>query len=593
MSSIIFDTETSGLFKRGAHYKKLEEFDKARLVSISWILARGDSIVEQSYFIIKPDNFEISQESINIHGISQSMALEQGQDVKYVLDKFMETIKKNNVHAIVAHNIQFDENIIKSELYRYKMVKELDVFNSINKICTMQKGRILMKVKKFPKLAELYRYLYGEDIVNAHDALYDTLFCFRCFIKIFPADPSIIFFGNKQVSLTDEQQRFVFEDLNRNILVVASAGSGKTSSIISRIKFMIDNGASESSIVLLTFTRNSARDMKDKLYEIMGYIPQCSVGTIDSFARSNLELNGIEYDVDNINEYGPAFLNFIKKKPDFCQKYKYLIVDEFQDINDIQFQIIDEFYKNGVDITGVGDKNQNIYSFRKSDIKYIVNFSKTFSRNHVTHYLTKNFRSSSHIVELANACCLDNLRMISCVPHMDYFKKPIIAEFETTTEQNLYVVGEINRLIHSNSHDIKFEDICIMSALNKPLFEMVAVLNKNGISNYNSSAGGGNTDDDSRETVKIGSVTISTIHRAKGLEWKVVFIINASDEQNKNVYRYQKNISERESLIEANKRLFYVAITRAKFNLYILNNSMGDLTRFVSTTNNLMVHNLR
>ena len=54
-------------------------------------------------------------------------------------------------------------------------------------------------------------------------------------------------------------------------------------------------------------------------------------------------------------------------------KFKYIFFDEFQDINDIQFKIIQMFHKNGAYINVIGDDAQSIYQWRGSNIDYILN----------------------------------------------------------------------------------------------------------------------------------------------------------------------------------------------------------------------------
>ena len=73
-----------------------------------------------------------------------------------------------------------------------------------------------------------------------------------------------------------------------------------------------------------------------------------------------------------------------------AQQYKYVFFDEFQDVNDIQFRILQYFYINNSKLTVIGDDSQNIYQFRGTNNYYIINFDKIFNDN-VTYYLTTNY----------------------------------------------------------------------------------------------------------------------------------------------------------------------------------------------------------
>lgn len=575
MTSLVFDVETTGLFAKGASFKNLQALDKARMLSISWILAQNDMIVEQSYFIIRPDGWSVTQDSIKIHGITQEHAEENGVNVVTVLKNFITSVKR--CKTVVAHNIDFDETIIKSELFRYGMKEELDTFQQKLKICTMKKGRSLMHVKKYPKLAELYRFLYNDDIQNAHDAYFDTLYCFKCFIKMFPFDRSIFYFGEKEIKLTEEQQNIVFEDLHKNMLIIAGAGSGKTMSIIARIKYMIDNGIKEDSIILTTFTRNAANDMRERLFDVMGYKTDIQVGTIDSIAKYYVENNCPEYNVERVDEYAPIFLNFLRKKQTFFKRFQYLLVDEVQDINQIQFDIINEFYKNGTYIIGIGDDCQNIYEFRGSNIQYIINFNKYF-QNTVIHKLTHNFRSTKEIIDLANASIYFNINKIAktmIAGEGMTNMKPNVKQFPNSQAQYMFVIEKVMLYVESG---IPIDSICVMSPINKYLLEMHKIFNSHNIPNYYCSSS-----DDSKVVKLPGHLSLNTIHRSKGLEWDVVFLIGMNDDQNRNTCHFNsQNRRKCQQLLEANRRLFYVAVTRAKQYLYILSDRPDDITRFVT-----------
>jgi len=580
--NLVFDTETTGLFKKGASYKKIYEFDGARLLSICWLLTKGDNIVEQSYFIIRPDNWEISKESTAIHGITKEYAEEHGVDIKIVIDALYNSIKRCG--NVVAHNISFDEAIIKSELFRYGYNHVIDEFDKKHKICTMIKGRFFMNVRKYPKLSELYKFLYKEDLTNAHCALDDTKNCFKCYIKLFPSDPSVFYFGDKEIKLSDEQQKIVFEQIDKHMLILAGAGSGKSSTLITRIKYLLDNGISEDSIVLTTFTRNAAGDMRDKLFDIMGYKTNITVGTIDSIAKYHVELYSKTV-IENVEEYTPEFLKILKEKPSIIKNYKYLFVDEVQDINCDQFNIIMEFYKSGVFIIGIGDDSQNIYEFRGSDISYILNFKKYF-KNCAEYKLILNFRSTQEIVNLANASIEKNKNRIPKTMVSIQSNKinvlPNVICFNGQKRQNDFILDSVKKLIEKG---VPEDSICIMSQLNKPILDMANILEANNIKNYYS------TNDDVK-MIKVGCINLNTIHKAKGLEWDYVFLINMNDDQNKRNEEYnRKDPLKITKLIEANRRLCYVAITRAKKELNILSDS-NDLTRFMSEIDNKNLFNL-
>jgi len=592
--NIIFDTETCGLFSKDAKYSDLKEFDKARLVSICWFIVKNDNIIEQAYHVIKPNEFEIPLKASKIHGITTEYAIQNGIDILEVLKHFSDSVKR--CKNIIGHNIYYDFNIMRSELFRYNMLDELTELEKKHLICTMEKGRHFMSIEKFPKLSELYKYLYNEEITNAHNALSDVKHTYKCYIKMFPSDKTIFFNGDKEIHLTDEQKKIIFEDINKNILIIASAGSGKSTSIVTRIKYLIDNGIDEESIILTTFTRNAANDLKNKLFDIIGYQTNIITGTIDSIAKHYIVKNENE-DIDDVSKYAPKYLEYIKNNPYILKKYKYLFIDEFQDINKVQFDIINEFYKNNIYIIGIGDSNQNIYSFRGSNNEYLLNFCKYF-KNSITHKLTINFRSSQAIVDLANASIKNDIKMIS-FNQEDRGIKPFVKVFDTEKQQKQFILEKVKNLILQG---YKEDDICIMCPINAPLISLSEFFTKNNINNYYFNK-------DNQVDKKIGCINLNTIHKSKGLEWPIVFLINMDDKQNQNIYNFNREnpndtnderYSKRKTIkyeLEANRRLFYVGITRPKSLLYILaynnndnnyKNNSNDvgITRFIQKLSN-------
>ena len=185
----VFDTETSGLpiksKKRKLNYANLNNYENARIVSISYlILDNNNNIVEKKTYYIKPDNFEVSKKSQEIHGLTPEYLNDNGININELFLKLNELFKNYNIDEIISHNIDFDINILKSELFRYNKNKLLELIENIPTYCTMLEAQKKMNVSKWPKLSEAFKYFYNENIINAHDAEYDTLHCYKVYIKL-------------------------------------------------------------------------------------------------------------------------------------------------------------------------------------------------------------------------------------------------------------------------------------------------------------------------------------------------------------------------------------------------------------------------
>ena len=157
------------------------------MVEIGWILSEEDETIEEkSAYLIKPNNFQIPHDVVKIHGITTEIALKNGTDLKSVLIKFQELLRQSD--CLIAHNIEFDENVIGAEFIRTKLPPDL---LSINKICTMQETINLCKCPskfgqgyKFPTLSELHQVLFSEPYIEKHRALDDVEICAKCFFEL-------------------------------------------------------------------------------------------------------------------------------------------------------------------------------------------------------------------------------------------------------------------------------------------------------------------------------------------------------------------------------------------------------------------------
>lgn len=574
--NLCFDTETSGLPKKVGRgypsYRNLEAYDSCRLVSISWIISQQDKVIEQAYYVVKPEGFEISAESQAIHGISQEQALEQGTAFHTVIQAFSEALQR--VTHLIGHNIEFDSHVVKSELWRHQMASVIELMEQKHEVCTMKKGKELMCCRTYPKLGNLYRFLYGEDMKNAHNAMYDTFYTFQCYKKMFPADPRVFFFGNRLVHLTEEQCLAVHQDVTGHALLIACAGSGKTTTTLCRIQYLIAQGVPEESIMLTTFTRDAANDMKHKLTEMMGYKPQITVGTLDSIAKRYVERGRTTTEVTDVGEYGTKFLRKVQENSDLIAKYKYVFVDEYQDINEDQHSLLQEFAKKGCYLFAVGDDAQNIYSFRGSNIKYILSFTDFFPESRVFK-LTKNFRSSKSIIDMANACMEKAVAQIPKVmtpgaQAQEEGPLPLVGYFGSAQEQNQSILRSVRALL---DRGVPEHEIAILAPLNNSLFLVEELLTKEGISNVYLDGKA-----DIKTSKKPHHVCLATIHKSKGLEWDYVFLIHMSDE----VLPRMKDLTS----VEESRRLFYVGITRARKELtlsyHVLVKQSPYVTRFVS-----------
>lgn len=92
---------------------------------------------------------------------------------------------------------------------------------------------------------------------------------------------------------------------------------------------------------------------------------------------------------------------------EYSKKFDYIFVDEYQDVNDIQYKFIKAISHVHNNLTVVGDENQSIYAFRGANLENILNFERDFKGAKVI-YLNQNYRSTKSILDAANHLILNN-----------------------------------------------------------------------------------------------------------------------------------------------------------------------------------------
>lgn len=292
----------------------------------------------------------------------------------------------------------------------------------------------------------------------------------------------------------NDRQREAASKIEGALLILAGAGSGKTRTITYRIAHMIKEiGISPYSILAVTFTNKAAKEMRERVEDLIGEdAKKTMVSTFHSFGLRLLRIYGDRlgysanfsiYDVDDqkrvvkgilkelvvkdksltegiiaskisklkeeetpIEEYeksegsynqnakiiaevyrrynivlknnnGMDFSDILvnTKKileiPDVLnriqEKFRYIMVDEYQDTNNIQYNIINKIAKKYGNICVVGDENQSIYGFRGANIQNILDFEKDYPDAEVVK-LEENYRSTSVILDAANAVIKNN-----------------------------------------------------------------------------------------------------------------------------------------------------------------------------------------
>lgn len=182
---LFFDTETTGL----PAWKEPSGSDKQpHLVQLAAILCNADTreVISTIDVIIKPDGWEIPRETIDVHGITNEMALKVGIPEKEALELFLEL--RGDADR-VAYNKTFDQRIIRITTKRYSTEEVIDKWAIKDDFhCAMIMAKPIVKCPaktkgkfKNPKLQEAHQHFFGDQFDGAHSAMADTQACMRVY----------------------------------------------------------------------------------------------------------------------------------------------------------------------------------------------------------------------------------------------------------------------------------------------------------------------------------------------------------------------------------------------------------------------------
>ena len=345
----------------------------------------------------------------------------------------------------------------------------------------------------------------------------------------------------------NKQQISAVKHLDGPCLVMAGAGSGKTKVLTTRISYLIEQGVKDYNILAITFTNKAAKEMRDRVNNMIGEVGSF-IGTFHSFGlriiRENYMYLGLDknftiIDSDDVlsvikkilkdknldpKHYSPyyirnkiseiksqmlsdieiekcfnteidlivkeiykiyldkmiknnsidfddlltmpvnLFINHNEILEHYQEKYKYILIDEYQDTNPVQYKLSSLLAKRYKNIFVVGDMNQSIYAFRQADYRNILNFERDYKDCNVIK-LEENYRSTNNILNAANSVIKNNkerkdLKLWS--EKGDGLKIKYMRAYDERHEITL-VIEEINSLLNNG---YKRKDIGILYRTN-------------------------------------------------------------------------------------------------------------------------------
>lgn len=229
----------------------------------------------------------------------------------------------------------------------------------------------------------------------------------------------------------------------------------------------IDNKTFTEKSVLNAISKAKNEMMEPDVYQetyAKDYRKKTIASVYTLYQKRLKENNAIDFD-DIIN----FTIKILQENPDvieyYSDKFKYILVDEYQDTNKSQFTLVSLLASRSGNVTAVGDNDQSIYSFRGADITNILNFERDFPGTSIIK-LEQNYRCTGNILKAANAVIKNNDAK---------YEKKLWTENEEGTLPNIYcgedeyheasyIVQEINHL--KREEYFKNSDFAVLYRMN-------------------------------------------------------------------------------------------------------------------------------
>lgn len=264
------------------------------------------------------------------------------------------------------------------------------------------------------------------NIINAHDAFIGTFHSFG--LKIIRENSALFNLTSAFTLIDTEDQTSIIKKIMKDINITDKMIS--PTFIKSKISFIKNNMLSDSEISNFLISENEKIAVKI-YYEYEKILKRNNTLDFDDLLKKPVELFNSNKEV-------------LEKYQD---KFKYILIDEYQDTNEVQYKLVKLLSKKYLNLFVVGDPSQSIYAFRGANYQNILNFEKDFKGCTVIK-LPQNYRSTQTILDAANEVISHNKQRKDLDLFSDLGQGVKIKYIRTFNDsmENKRVVDEIQKL---------------------------------------------------------------------------------------------------------------------------------------------------
>jgi len=356
--------------------------------------------------------------------------------------------------------------------------------------------------------------------------------------------------------------------------VLAGPGSGKTRLLIRELRHRLEHGYPPASLLGITFTRRAAHEMRTRLRapllhgeaEIVAIAPW--IGTFHALARRiQAETGRLRQPLD-LNTLIPEATTTLQEGalPSWIPALRFIAVDEAQDLDSTQIRFLLELrrHASNCELLVVGDPDQAIYGFRQASPHFLLRLPELCESPCRTLTLSENHRSARRIVETARAILSPSSpplapghTLIPTRPEAHPAIRHLTAD--SREEEAALILSEVRTML---AVGVSLSHQAILVRTRAQLAPLRQEATRWNLPIYTPPADE-RLDGPRPHAVPEDALTVLTIHQAKGGEWTVVYLAGCQDGLLPHV------AAKTHEAYEEERRLLYVAVTRAKQLLWI------------------------
>lgn len=214
----------------------------------------------------------------------------------------------------------------------------------------------------------------------------------------------------------------------------------------------------------ISFAKTAGMSPEEYKTEISGSDTDIIAGIFAEYDKMLFKSNAMDFDDLLLNAYR-LFRDFPDALEYFQERFRYISIDEFQDVNKIQFDIFRLLAKKHQNLFVVGDDDQSIYGWRGADVANILNFAKDYPAARVFK-LEQNYRSTKKILEVANEIISHNLSRHDkkLWTEADQGVRVELFAAMTENEEAAFAVNQIYSLVDGGNY--RFRDFAVLMRIN-------------------------------------------------------------------------------------------------------------------------------